>query len=319
MIDKNKIKYNILVTGTSSYGVGEGIIKAISESRYKENINLYGASNSNLTAYKKILKEYFILPNANTNEYFDQLSKVIKDKNINILIPGSEAEMVILSKIKDKLEEEYQIDIWVNHYEIISKFDDKKEAESFFIENDFSTPKSYEDYKGGKTLIKPVKGKSSEGIFIVDNSNQFEAVKNLYSAYGKDIICQEYIDAVKEYTISLIFTKDEPEILIMERLLNKGATQYSKIVDDSKLEGIIKRLYGILSSSLILNIQVMQRGNEYFIIEINPRFSGSAPMRSKLGFNEFDIIFSERIMGKKHKYQLEKEKVCIRGYWEEKE
>ncbi|GAI90969.1 unnamed protein product, partial [marine sediment metagenome] len=56
------MRYNVLVTGTSSYGVGEGLLKSINKSEYRNQLNLIGASNSKLTAYKNLVDSYYILP-----------------------------------------------------------------------------------------------------------------------------------------------------------------------------------------------------------------------------------------------------------------
>ena len=42
--------YNILITGTSSYGVGEGSLKVLYKSAYRDQLRLIGASNSELSA-----------------------------------------------------------------------------------------------------------------------------------------------------------------------------------------------------------------------------------------------------------------------------
>ena len=310
------MKYNILVTGTSSYGVGEGIIKVIAESKYRKQINLIGASNNNLTAFKMLLENYYVLPNADAEEYILELEKVIVTEKIKLIIPGSENEMVFFSQHKDAIEKKFNLIIWVNNYNFIKKFNNKIMAEEFFNKNNFLTPKSSKEFRGNKMLIKPIQGKGSEGIYIVDNKEKFDNIKKIYSLFGRKFICQEFIDGEAEYTVSLICSKKNPKILIMERILNKGATQFSKIVKDKELEKIILNLNDLFSEELIMNIQVIKSNGQHYIIEINPRFSGSSPMRSKLGYNEFDLIFSERIMKEDCKFELKEHISCVRGFIE---
>ena len=311
------MRYNVLVTGTSSYGVGEGLLKSINESEYRNQLNLIGASNSKLTAYKNLVDSYYILPNANHPDYSKEVNKIIKDEQIHILIPGSEAETLFYSQNKSKIESELYIDIWVNENEIVNIFENKLEAEKFFINFGIKTPKSYSECKEEFPLIvKPIMGKSSEGIFIAKDKEQYYAAKNFYQVIGEQIIVQEFIEKGKEYSVSLINLGNRLEILSMERILNKGATQYAKIVYEPAIEDMARVLHSALGDELILNLQILKKNKEYYIFEINPRFSGSAPMRAKLGFNEFDIIFANKYLNKAHAYQLKEDCYCIRGYEE---
>ncbi|XID91095.1 ATP-grasp domain-containing protein [Paenibacillaceae bacterium WGS1546] len=311
------MKHKILVTGTSSYGVGEGLIKTINDSVYRDLIELNGASNSKLTAHKDSLEHYYILPNANHANYYDEIKKIIDTSKIDILIPGSEAEMLFFSQYKCEIEKELNVDIWVNECDIIKTFDDKMQAEAFFKENKLNTPKSIDECNGVfPIIIKPTNGKASEGIYIAKNEEQYKAICNLYRIMGKSILAQEFIEKDFEYTVSLINLNNRLEILCMERILNKGATQYAKIVDEPMILEIAKELHRVLGNELILNLQIVQKGAEFYLIEVNPRFSGSAPMRAKLGYNEFDILYAHKYLNKVHEYTLKKEHYCIRGYEE---
>lgn len=311
------MKYNVLITGTSSYGVGEGILKIVNESVYRNDIKLIGASNSKLTAYKNFVENYYILPNASEPEYYEEIRKIIETEEINILIPGSEAEMLLFSQIKDNIKNELNIDVWVNKYEIVEIFDNKLNAEKFFQRFGFNTPKSYQGYPVKFPLIiKPIQGKSSEGIFIVKNIEQYKAIYDFYNAIEKQTIVQEFIEKDAEYTVSLINLEGRLEILCMERTLSKGATQYAKIVEEPVVLEITKKLHQVLGEELILNLQILRKNNDFFVIEVNPRFSGSAPLRAKLGYNEFDIIFAHKYLNKAHKYELKMDSYCIRGYEE---
>jgi len=312
-------KYNILVTGTSSYGVGEGMLKVINNSIYRNDIKLIGASNSNLTAFKNIVDGYYILPSANDYDYIDSLNKLLKKENIDILIPGSEAEMKRLSKDKELVIDD--VDLWVNDYSIIQIFDDKRKANEFFCNNLIKTPKVYEKNSIHEmkfpVVIKPTKGKSSEGIYIAESIEQLQAIENLNKMYNRDSIIQEYINLDAEYTVSLInLDNKQQEIFIMKRILNKGATQYAEYCENQDVRDVVLNIHNKVQTELILNIQLAKKNDEYFVIEINPRFSGSAPIRSLMGFNEFDIIFTKTKLNTRLNYQLKKTNFVIRGYME---
>lgn len=306
-------KYNVLITGTSSYGVGEGLIKVVNKSRFRDEIKLTGASNSEMTAFKIMLDNYYILPNADSENYFIELNKIIKKENINIVIPGSETEMVKIAKNIKEISDD--VDIWLNDLEIINTFNNKEKANEFFEKNGILTPKVFKEKKDIKefpVFLKPISGKSSEGVFIAKSVNQLDVIEKYYAEFNQKYIIQEYIPG-EEYTVSLIDLGEYEEILIMKRKLLKGATQWSKIEENREIKNIILKLNDLIKNKIIINIQLMSYKGRYYIFEINPRFSGSAPMRELLGYNEFDIIFSKKYLDKRLKYELT-DKEAIRGY-----
>jgi carbamoyl-phosphate synthase large subunit len=309
-------KYNVLITGTSSYGVGEGLIKVVNKSRFRDNIKLIGASNSEMTAFKMLLDNYYILPNANSENYFIELNKIIEKESINIVIPGSEAEIIKIGEKIEKIEKiDKNTDVWINDIEVINTFNNKEKANSFFENNNILTPKEYknkEKIERYPVLLKPICGKSSENIFIAENREQIEAVENYYEKYKQKYILQEYLPG-EEYTVSLIDLGEYEEILIMKRKILKGATQWAKIEENSEIKLIIENINKLIKNKTIINIQIMKYENKYYIFEINPRFSGSSPMRELLGYNEFDIIFSKKYLNKRLEYKLN-DKEIIRGY-----
>ena len=285
----------VLVTGTSSFGVGEGLLKTIQMSCFREQIKLLGASNSELTAYKQLVDKYYVLPNAVNDLYLQKLNDIIEKENVDIIIPGSEAEVSVLARNRGYFR---KVDLWMNDTDIAAVFNDKKTAHQFFLKNNLPTPKVYEDDMSVKfpAIVKPVDGKSSEGIYITHNKNQLDCV---------------------EYTVSVINTSGyELEVFIMKRILSKGATQYAVVEMDDRILEIAKRVHEYMQNELIINIQLMKKDGRYYIIEINPRFSGSSPIRALMGFNEFDVLFSQKFMKQKFKYTIKEGYYCIRGYAE---
>ncbi len=312
--------YNILVTGTSSYGVGEGLLKVLVASQYRQHFRLIGASNSMLVPYRKVTDRFYVLPNANHPDYMRALTGVIESERIQIVIPGSEAEMTVLSREKAALEQSHQVQIWVNDADDIERFDNKLTAAQFFATHNINTPQSYTldermTAEHFPLIVKPTTGKSSEGIHIVRNDQQLQAVKKLFEAYQREVLIQSFLPSTAEYTVSLVHVSGRLEILIMERVLCKGATQYARVMNEiPEIHEMAHRLHAVLGKELILNLQILASAGRYYLFEVNPRFSGSAPMRAKLGFNEFDLLFAGRCLQKVHTYQLLEHAYVLRGY-----
>ena len=107
----------ILITGIGGGGVGLQIFKALQlTDRYK----IFGADASTLSIglYLNGFEKTYILPLANNQKYIKKLLAIAKKENIGIISPGSEAELNLISKNRDKFQSE-GILVTINESEII--------------------------------------------------------------------------------------------------------------------------------------------------------------------------------------------------------
>jgi carbamoyl-phosphate synthase large subunit len=111
--------------------------------------------------------------------------------------------------------------------------------------------------------------------------------------FVKNPIIQEFIpDQEGEYTVG-VFAKngnDIRTIAFRRRLSPGGGTSWCEIYFDSKLIDICETVARSIELDGSINIQLRKHEEEYYIFEINPRFSSTAHIRSKLGFN--DVLWS---------------------------
>src|SRR5690606_7823139 len=72
----------------------------------------------------------------------------------------------------------------------------------------------------------------------------------------------------------------------------------AKVEDMPELDRFAQVVSDKLESSGPLNIQLrLDAQGAPRILEINPRFSGSAPMRAQAGFNEPDMVLRDFVIG----------------------
>ena len=80
------MKLNILVTGAGG-DVSRGVFKALKES--SKHFNLF------ITGNKKLKNKYFIKTSiVKSKKYIKELKKIIREKNINLLIPTIDQEQI---------------------------------------------------------------------------------------------------------------------------------------------------------------------------------------------------------------------------------
>ncbi len=98
---KTPSKIRILVTGVGGGGIGSQILKALRMSK-----NDYCIVGADVTPISKGLMEVdrpYLLPRGTDPTYIDQLMTVCKQEDINVLFPGSDPELFVISKHRDRI------------------------------------------------------------------------------------------------------------------------------------------------------------------------------------------------------------------------
>jgi carbamoyl-phosphate synthase large subunit len=156
--------------------------------------------------------------------------------------------------------------------------------------------------KGFPMIIKPRTGRGSQNIFQVSNEKELTLISKLFEHKGIEPIIQEYIpDPEKEYTIGVVSDAhgNMVQSIVMQRHLLGGATGYAKVCQPGYINDFCERVAAELNSVGPLNIQLrLNDNNEPLIFEVNPRFSGSAPMRALAGFNEVEMVINNYVLNK---------------------
>jgi carbamoyl-phosphate synthase large subunit len=106
--------------------------------------------------------------------------------------------------------------------------------------------------------------------------------------------------------------------ITLKKILKHGQTYKAFIDKYPKVTSICNKIAKKLKTFGPLNIQsrIDSDDNQVKIIEINPRFSASVPMRTVAGVNEPDIMVRNVLLNENLKVEDYKSLVCFR-YWNE--
>lgn len=136
-------------------------------------------------------------------------------------------------------------------------------------------------------FIKPVEGVASAGCRRIASYEELEAGVSPESI-GKDIIVQEFIDG-QNITVDCIRNKETGQKIQIQRreLLrnSNGCGIAVEIFHDEKLAVICDKLMESLDLNGVVNMEFFDTGNDYRIIEINPRFSAGTIYTCMAGVN----------------------------------
>ena len=92
---------NVIITGIGGGGIGEQILKALKISSL--DLKLFGTDTTNLSKNIFEVKKMFIIRPAYSNGYCMELLNICLKNNINVIFPGSEPELKVISNNREFL------------------------------------------------------------------------------------------------------------------------------------------------------------------------------------------------------------------------
>lgn len=281
-------KYNIVVTGCGG-DIGQSIGKILKESPLFERV--IGADVTDEHAGKFIFDEIIKMPLCNSPDYIESLTKLIREFNIDLLLPISEPELRMLT------DKEIESD-FLNSKLICANLTsrqvgfDKLATSDFLKKSNLPFPETFViDTMLSSVfplILKSRKGSGSKSIFILNDIDEF----GFYQKKYPDFIAQELITgSPDEFTCGLFRSRnDEVRSIIYKRKLVDSYSGYGEVVEN---DAITELLYSIainldLRGSINVQLKLSEKGPCVF--EINPRFSSTVRFRHMMGFE--DLIWS---------------------------
>jgi len=318
---------NVLITGVGGGGVGLQILKSLLESTLPLRICGTDMSRHSLGLAK--VHRDFVVPPARDDGYLAAILDICKGENIDIVFPGSEPELKVLSECREEFQKR-GIALAVNSNEVIDICMDKKRTFDFFEERGISIPRTkavdtIDDLDGIDFLpaiIKPyLGGGGSNNTFIAQDREELTFFCKYVLKYGRKPLVQEYIGTPDtEYTVG-VMSDEKGDIIstvalkryIMSALSNRlkipslhrkgevlaissGISQ-GEIVNDVELIRQCGDLARKLGSVGPINVQCRFVNDIMYPFEINPRFSGTTYMRALVGVNEPELYIRKHVLG----------------------
>lgn len=236
-----------------------------------------------------------IVDRVESENFLPSLSANLREHRPQYYFPLNESELRLLASLSRKdledLFKETQI-IWSGK-RVLETFLDKESTMNFLDTIHLKRPKSYLPNDFGSCryplIVKPRNSSGSKSLFLCNN---LEEVKSSL-VFVKNPIIQEFIpDQDGEYTVGVFAEKGNEirTIAFRRRLSPGGGTSWCETYYDSKLVGICEVIAKAVDLDGSINVQLRKHEGEYYIFEINPRFSSTVHIRSKLGFN--DVLWS---------------------------
>ncbi len=269
-----KDKLNILVTGCGG-DIGQSIGKILNE--YSLVNNLYGCDISDKNAAKFIYSNFFIgLPCKDPN-YIIYLEKIVKEKNIDFIIPISEPELRFLSI--ENINKIGNAELIIASSEALHVGFDKLNTADFLKRENLPFPITHsvediEKIEDFPVIMKSRTGSGSSNVSIVRDNETFNTIKK----GNPDFIVQEFLDGNNgEYTCGVFrSTSGIVRSIIFKRELMGGFTGYGEVIENKEIDKLLHDVVEKLNLIGSINIQLRLTSKGPVVSEItSPTFISS--------------------------------------------
>lgn len=307
----------VLVTCVGS-GVGQSVLDSLNQLREDYIIGCDMNRNVYATHY---CDEFHFVPGLYTEGYLDVILRIAIESRADIIIPGHDHELLLMSKNIEKFHS-HGIEVIVSEPTIIEVSRDKYLWYEYFDSRGCSIVPTFKvgDFKKNPDLsifpaiIKPSGGSASQGISIVHEISELEEMENNdiiqpylfpteddenYETIVRAVRKRNFVQ-MSEISIQLIFGKDAKfkAIFISKNVLKNGVPVHVDPIqpeDFEYLDEIMKFVPLCEEKGVMGPVNVQGRITEKGILffEMNMRFTGITGNRAQLGFNEVKYLVND--------------------------
>lgn len=281
---------------------------------FKEAVGQEGkvyASNSEMSSALLVADESVITPLIYSDNYITFLLDYCKSNKIDILVPLFDIDLPVISASKQLFIDNGTIPI-VSNREVIDICSDKYLTQSFLKRNGFnylSTYLSVEEVRNAiacgelqyPVIVKPRYGMGSLGLYIADNEDELvvfynkvkKTIQDTYLKYEtfeyekKDVIIQEYVYG-QEYgadCINDLAGNYQTTVIREKKAMRAGETDVALMIDNPEIEKMMRDISKLTRHIGNLDVDIIKRGTQYVILEMNARFGGGYPFSHAAGIN----------------------------------
>jgi len=253
-----------------------------------------------LSSACQIVDQFFKAPPITSALYADFLMSLCRIKDIGVVIPTIDTELLLLSKCREAFAAE-GIHLIISDEKLIHKCRDKRLSTDLFDAIEIGTPEIYQKTKiRYPCFAKPYDGSCSVGARYIPSVELLpEALLN-----DEKMMFMEFIDSsFDEYTVDAYFDRNGflkcfvPRLRIETRAgeVSKGVTRRNLVYDY-----LVKRLVKLEGARGCITLQLfINEGlNRFAALEINPRFGGGFPLSYNAGANYPGWLIDEYLLGK---------------------
>ena len=317
---------SVLVTAAGSI-VAQGIIKSLNLASRAGKIryNIISADISPMAAGLYRTDSGILVPPPAEPDYLDAITAACQKFGIHAIFCGSDDELLILAGARKRMREEACAEVIVGELAALTIARDKWKTVEFCNSNKLpcppsSLPDQSEEFVreyGFPLVVKPREGYGSLHMYVVEDIGELEHAISAIVKAGWHPMLQKYIFGNQEFTSGVTVDRNAKYVMSsisMRKVIKNGQTHKAFIDNYQHIRRRAEEVALKLGTHGAINVQAMLEHEDAApqIIEINPRFSATSPMRAVAGVNEPDIIFRNAVLGEEIKIPVYSRLFCAR-------
>lgn len=267
---------------------------------------------------KELFNKFYTIPFPNDENFISSLLSILNDIGPSMLIPGADEEAIMISSLKDRLEQNNILCNVMDH-NIITSISDKFYLNKNIIEAnpnytvkcvtinnniDFREACIAMGYPSKKIVLKPRVGRGRRNTYIITEENFNNKIKDVISHIKmEDVIKQNLI--IENNMMVMEHVEGEPitiDVLasdgkIIHTTIRKWNEKWrypfpgQKIINDKRIDDLIKVISRIINIHGLIDVDVIKtKEGKIVFLEINPRPSGSVAVSEIAGIPIFNML-----------------------------
>jgi carbamoyl-phosphate synthase large subunit len=294
---------NILVLGVGG-NVSQAILKALRLASIP--CRVIGGCVSPLSMGLYTVDHGYVSPAANDPAFLDWLVRTCKVEHVDAVLSGVEPVLEVLATHAEELRALTGAVALVSRPEVLAIGADKittcqwlrdqgRNYPNFADASDRAAVEALASNCGYPLVAKPRRGKGSYGVVLLQNQRDLDC-----SIGRADYVIQEYLgDEASEFTVGCFSGRDGQVrgTIAMSRELLHGTTYRAEVGEFPEQREEAIRIVEALKPLGPSNVQMRVHKGRPICFEINVRFSGTAALRARFGFNDVEATLRHYVMG----------------------
>jgi carbamoyl-phosphate synthase large subunit len=293
---------SVLVAGCGGQSVGAGIISAL---RLQGGYRIVAADMRPECPALLTADAAYRLPAARHPSYLGAILDLCDREEIRAILPGSHFDSIELSRLAPELAL-FGVEVLANPWPTVEAAVDKLRCCELLQRAGIPVPDFEPAERAGALLqrsglpvvLKPRQGQGSRDVHVVHTAEELDLLLRLYDLRREPMLVQQHVGSdAQEYTTGLALARSGRLLgsVTLRRTIRSGYTESAVSVAGGPLRDAALAAARALGARGPFNAQMRLHAGVPYIFEINPRFSGTTPMRARLGVNEPHILLQERL------------------------
>jgi carbamoyl-phosphate synthase large subunit len=304
--------------------VGHGILKSLAQSDLK--LRVIGADVYVEKCGLYTVDRGYVSPWVDDPGFLDWLIELCREEKVNAIFGSAEPILKLLAKEQERIRKETDAICIVTTAEIFEIGDDKLETSRWLEKHGYPAPAFADSADpdamaalgkkcGFPLVVKPRTGGGSRGQLRIDRDIELHVL----SGRPGYVVQQSVGDEDAEFTVGT-FSDREGKLrgtIVMRRAIQHGTTVWVEVGEFPEVRQAAENIVRALRPTGPCNLQFRMHNGVPHCFEFQVRFSGTTPLRTRMGFKEVDAALRHFVLGEPAQDLPRIVEGCVARYWNE--